>query len=184
MNFPSPEMSKLIKPPLVQLFISFIYSESSELKTCIKKLKNNFGPLSLKSKIFKFNHSEYYKKEMGDNLNRKVIGFQNLIERDKLVEIKIFTNSLEEQFSFEERRTINLDPGYISGEHLILATGKGFYHRPYLGKGVYADLTLVYQQNSLRALEWTYPDYKSENMLGVFHKLRNIYTEKLKEGNY
>jgi hypothetical protein len=177
-------MSKLIKPPPVQLFIAFIYIESSELKTCIKNLENNLGPLSLKSKILEFKHSGYYKKEMGENLKRKVIGFQNLIERDKLVEIKIFTNSLEEQFSFEERRTINIDPGYISGEHLILATGKGFYHRPYLGKGVYADLTLVYQQKSFRALEWTYPDYNSDNMLGVFYKLREIYTEKLKEGNY
>lgn len=177
-------MSKLIKPPPVQLFIAFIYSESSELKKCIKKLENNFGPLSLKSKIFEFKHSEYYNKEMGDNLYRKVIGFQNLIERDKLVEIKIFTNSMEKQFSFEERRTINIDPGYISGEHLILATGKGFYHRPYLGKGVYADLTLVYQENRFRTLEWTYPDYNSKNMLGVFYKLREIYTEKLREGNY
>jgi len=177
-------MSNLTKPPPVKLFIAFIYSESSELKTCINKLENNYGPISLKSKILKFNHSEYYKKEMGENLSRKVIGFQNLIERDKLVEIKIFTNSLEEQFSFEERRTLNIDPGYISGEHLILATGKGFYHRPYLGKGVYADLTLVYQQNSFRGLEWTYPDYKSEDMLGVFYNLRKIYTEKLKEGKY
>lgn len=177
-------MSKLTKPPQVQLFMAFIYIESSEMKTCIEMLENNYGPLSLESKTLKFNHSEYYKKEMGENLNRKVIGFQNLIERDKLVEIKIFTNSLEEQFSVEGRRTINIDPGYISGEHLILATGKGFYHRPYLGQGVYADLTLVYQQNSFRTLEWTYPDYNSEDMLGVFYELRNIYTEKLREGNY
>ena len=118
--------------------------------------------MSFKSRILDFGHSDYYKKEMGNNLKRMVIGFKNLIERDRLVEIKIFTNSLEEQFSIEGMRTVNIDPGYISGEHLVLATGKGFYHRPYLGKGVYADLTLVYQQNKFRALEWTYPDYASE----------------------
>lgn len=176
-------MSKLKKPPPVLLFITFIFSESPGLNSCIKALKDEYGDLSLESKYMGFGHSQYYKNEMGENLKRIVIGFQNLIERDRLVEIKIFTNSLEDQFSIDGKRTINIDPGYISSEHLILATGKGFYHRPYLGKGVYADLTMVYQKNRFRALEWTYPDYTSEDMLEVFYKLRDIYTEKLKEGN-
>ena len=175
-------MSKLKKPPHVLLFISFIYRESPLLDSCIKILQKEYGELSFNSRELEFNHSDYYKEEMGDNLKRKVVGFKNLIERDRLVEIKVFTNSLEEKFSGDNRRIINIDPGYISGEHLILATGKGFYHRPYLGKGVYADLTLVYQQNKFRALEWTYPDYVSEDMIGFFNKLRNMYTEKLKEG--
>jgi len=176
-------MSKLLQPPPVLLFIAFIFEESSELDSCIKNLNEKYGELSFKSNKLEFSHSEYYKSEMGPNLNRIVIGFQNLIERDKLVGIKIFTNSLEEKFSIDGRRTINIDPGYISGEHLILATGKGFYHRPYLGKGVYADLTLVYQKNKFRALEWTYPDYVSEDMIGFFYELRKKYTDKLKEGN-
>ncbi len=177
-------MSKLKHPPPVLLFIAFIFGESAGIVSCIEDLEDEFGVLSFSGKDIEFQHSEYYEAEMGKNLKRKVIGFKNLIERDKLVEIKIFTNSLEEKYSSDERRTINIDPGYIAEEHLILATGKGFYHRPYLGRGVYADLTLVYQQNSFRPLEWTYPDYASEEMISFFYELRNIYTEKLKEGNY
>ena len=177
-------MSKLRQPPPVLLFITFIFCESSPMNNCIKILEDKYGKLAFNSRDLEFSHSDYYKKEMGDGLKRKVTGFQNLIERDRLVEIKNFTSSLEEKFSADGRRTINIDPGYISEEHLILATGKGFYHRPYLGKGVYADLTLVYQQNRFRALEWTYPDYTSEDMTGFFYELRKMYTDKLKEGNY
>lgn len=175
-------MSHLNEPPPVMLFTALIFRESSAIDSCISILSNKYGPLSFKSSQLDFGHSDYYTSEMGSGLKRMVTGFQNLIERDKLVEIKIFTNSLEEQFSSGGSRSVNIDPGYIAGEHLILATGKGFYHRPYLGRGVYADLTLVYQQNRFRALEWTYPDYASEDMIGFFIEMRKIYTEKLTEG--
>lgn len=175
-------MSKLTEPPPVLLFTAFIFRETSTLDSCITMLRDNYGPLAFESRILDFGHSDYYTPEMGNNLKRMVIGFKNLIERDRLVEIKIFTNLLEEQFSTEGNRSVNIDPGYIAGEHLILATGKGFYHRPYLGKGVYADLTLVYQQNGFRSLEWTYPDYASEEMIGFFIEMRKIYTQKLTEG--
>ena len=53
-----------------------------------------------------------------------------------------------------EKRKINIDPGYISLGNLVLATGKPFAHRPYLGSGIYADLTLVYQRGGFHPLEW------------------------------
>ena len=97
------------------------------------------------------------------------------------MEIKIFTNSLEEVFSYGGNRTINVDPGYIAQEHLILATGKGFSHRPYLGKGVYADLTLIYKANEYRTLEWTYPDYGNKEMRTLFKALRAEYVKQLEK---
>lgn len=176
-------MSILTKPAPVILFTSIIYSPSSGIDKIISVLENEYGDILIKSPDIEFNHSKYYQQEMGTGLKRKVMGFKKLIERDRLVEIKIFTTSLEKEFSIEGKRSANIDPGYISGEHLILATGKGFYHRPYLGNGVYADLTLVYQQGKFRSLEWTYPDYISEDMISFFIELRKSYTEKLKEGN-
>ena len=95
--------------------------------------------------------------------------------------VKTFTNKLEEFFSYEGNRTINIDPGYIAQEHLILATGKGYSHRPYLGSGVYADLTLKYVKDEYRTLEWTYPDYGKEEMRVLFKDLRNQYVNQLKK---
>lgn len=118
---------------------------------------------------------------MGTELSRIVITFKTLIKRDKLVKIKHFTNELERSFSTNGNRQINLDPGYIAPEHLIIATGKGYYHRPYLGRGVYADLTLVYQKKDFRPLKWTYPDYRTSKLRRIFKNLRETYMLELGE---
>ncbi len=128
-----------------------------------------------------FDYTGYYEEEMGTGLTRTLITYRKLIKREEIVELKIFTNKLEKVFSFENKRTVNIDPGYIAQEHIILATGKGFSHRPYLGRGVYADLTLVYTKDEYRALEWTYPDYGTAGMRELFRELRHKYADQLKE---
>lgn len=173
-------MSHLIEPVPVRLFISIIYKKKSHIEECISELIKNFGEVTYQSRKRRFDSTNYYENEMGKNLYRKVISFKELINRDKIVESKIFTCQLEEKYSNKEKRTINLDPGYIAPEHLILATGKGYYHRPYLGKGVYADLTLVYQENKYITLDWTYPDYKLDYMMEIFTKLRKDYLDQLR----
>ncbi|MGI9533922.1 MAG: DUF4416 family protein [Thermodesulfobacteriota bacterium] len=176
-------MSKLQEPPLVALFISIIFNEDSELDNCINDLLTEYGETELISSRFDFDFSDYYNEEMGNGLSRKFISFKKLISRDKIVDIKIYSNMLEEQYSTGGNRTINLDPGYLSAEHLVLSTGKGFSHRPYLNKGVYADLTLLYQDNKFKSLDWTYPDYKTEQIQNYFYELRKLYLNRLRKGN-
>lgn len=172
-------MSKLHEPPLVTLFFSIIFSNDSEFDNCINDLVNKYGDIELLSDKFSFEFSDYYNEEMGNALSRKFISLKKLISRDKIVDIKIHSNTLEEKYSIRGKRTINLDPGYLSAEHLILSTGKGFSHRPYLGRGVYADLTLLYKDNRFKSLEWTYPDYKTEQIQTYFYKLRKLYLGRL-----
>ena len=177
-------MSKLQEPPLVALFISIIFNKDSELENCINDLIAEYGEVELLSSRFDFGFSDYYNEEMGDDLSREFISFKKLISRDNIVEIKIYANYLEEKYSTKGRRTINIDPGYLSAEHMVLSTGKGFSHRPYLGKGVYADLTLLFQDNKFKSLEWTYPDYKTEQIQNYFYELRKLYLVRLREGNH
>ncbi len=127
-----------------------------------------------------FDFTDYYNREMGGGLRRIITSFNKLRGRELLVESKIFTSALEAAYSVEGRRQINIDPGYIAQEHLILATGKCYYHRPYLGSGVFADLTLVYKNKKYQSLEWTYPDYNTSEMKELFLKLRKRYIEDLK----
>ena len=176
-------MSKLNEPPLVSLFFSIIFNSDSEFDNCINDLVNEYGDIELWSDRFNFEFSDYYNEEMGNRLFRKFISFKKLINRDKIVDIKIYSNILEEKYSIKGKRTINLDPGYLSAEHLLLSTGKSFSHRPYLGQGVYADLTLLYQNNRFKPLEWTYPDYKTEQIQTYFYKLRKLYLHKLRKGH-
>jgi hypothetical protein len=64
--------------------------------------------------------------------------------------------------------------------HLILATGKGYAHRPYLRDGIYADLTLIYRDKSFHSLPWTYPDYAGEEVIGMLTRIRGKYLMQLK----
>jgi hypothetical protein len=75
---------------------------------------------------------------------------------------------------------VNIDPGYISLSHAILATTKGYAHRPYLRDGIYADLTLIYRNRSFQPLEWTYPDYRQDQIILLFNQFRKKYMEDLK----
>lgn len=176
-------MSTLKEPPPVKLFTSVLFNSIPDLTELQNKLAEEFGPTDFVSDRFYFTQTRYYEKEMGAGLKRMIIGFRNLIRREEIVGIKIRSNRIEDVFSDSQgNRSVNIDPGYIAAEHLILATGKGFYHRPYLGRGVYADLTLVYQNNNFKPLEWTYPDYLQDDVQKVFFRLRDNYLEKLNRG--
>jgi len=174
-------MSRLQEPSAVRLFMGLIYKPDSSIADLIEMLEEKLGAINFVSEGSPFNHSSYYEKEMGEGLIRKILTFEKLIRRTEIIQIKTFTNNMEKVFSYEGNRTINIDPGYIAQEHLILATGKGYSHRPYLGSGVYAELTLIYVNDEYRTLGWTYPDYGSEEMRVLFKDLRNQYVSQLKK---
>ncbi|MBI4006928.1 MAG: DUF4416 family protein, partial [Planctomycetes bacterium] len=77
-------------------------------------------------------------------------------------------------------RPINLDPGYISEAKLVLASTKDFSHRIYLGKGIYAEVTLQYRNEQYESLPWTFPDYRTQQYQQFFLRVRSLYKEKLK----
>ncbi|MFB0532614.1 MAG: DUF4416 family protein, partial [Desulfatiglandales bacterium] len=115
-------------------------------------------------------------------LCRRFISFSNLITPDSIVDIKLVTNTIENGHLVGRRRKINIDPGYISLERLVLASGKNYSHRIYLRKGIYADLTLVFHAGTFKPLAWTYPDYADEKIIGYFNVIRNGYLQYLRRG--
>src|SRR3990167_2746804 len=133
-------MSMPKEPNSVKLIISLITGDKGILKAVLKELEDKFGSIDFLSGSIKFNHTDYYTDEMGDNLFRKLISFEKLIKPETLSDIKLFTNSIENEHLAEGgKRIVNIDPGYISLEKLVLATGKNFAHRIYLRNGIYAD---------------------------------------------
>ena len=73
-------------------------------------------------------------------------------------------------------RRVNLDPGLITLERLVLASGKNFTHRVYLGQGIWADLTMIYNKKTgWVVLPWTFPDYATEDMKRRLTELRALY---------
>jgi hypothetical protein len=92
-----------------------------------------------------------------------------------LVAIKTATNQIEQHYSQTGKRRINIDPGYMLAERFVLASGKNFNHRIYIGDGIYADLTLIYQKGGFQQLPWTYPDYADKPMISFLKRVRSKY---------
>jgi hypothetical protein len=67
---------------------------------------------------------------------------------------------------------VNIDPGLLLPERLVLATTKAGSHRPYLGQGIYADVTLVFHKKTYQPLWWTYPDYSARETIVMLNRLR------------
>jgi len=120
---------------------------------------------------------------MGDIIDRVFFSFERLIEADRLPEIKRQTNQLEEELApllQSVKRPVNLDPGYIEQAKVILASTKNFYHRIYLGRGIFGEVTMHFKNNTFQFFPWTYPDYQSKDYQEFFLKLRHIYRSQLR----
>jgi hypothetical protein len=179
-------MGKPKEPQSAKLFMSLIgliASENDLFHKGLHDLCSIFGEADTISEKFPFDFTEYYTREMGKPLFRHFITFERLIPIPTLPDIKRTTNHLEEKYAtLNGNRRINIDPGYICLEHVILATTKGYTHRPYLRDGIYADLTLIYRSKSFQSLEWTYPDYRQEMVITLFNQFRKKYLEDLGGG--
>ena len=167
-------------PKLAKLVIGLFMKEKGLLVPVAKELSEKFGPVDMVSPWFPFNYTTYYAPEMGSPLFRRVLAFKPLIKQSALSEIKGITNGIEMRYSKNGKRRINMDPGYMLAERFVLATGKNYTHRIYIGKGIYADLTLIYTKGSFQKLPWTYPDYADKNMLEYLERVRNKYIYDLK----
>jgi hypothetical protein len=174
-------MGKAKEPKPAKLFMSLIASEDEILHQGVNNLCLSFGEVDFTSEKLTFRFTDYYAKEMGGDLFRRFITFKNLISIPLLPDMKQSTNRLEEKYATPVgNRRLNIDPGYICLEHVILATTKGYAHRPYLRDGIYADLTLICRNKSFQPLEWTYPDYRQEEVIRLFNQFRKKYVEDLK----
>ena len=178
-------MSRPKNPNLVKLITSLITGEGDIIKPVLKKLEAKLGSVDILSERLDFSHTDYYRGEMGERLFRKIASFEKLIKPDELADIKLFTNSVEDEYLKEDgKRAINIDPGYISMEKMVLASCKNFAHRIYLKKGIYADLTLIYKAGGFQSLEWTFPDYAKGNVKRLLQGIRERYMHQLQSGEF
>jgi hypothetical protein len=173
-------MGKLTSPEKVKLVIGFIFQDEGFLKKSEGILRRHFGPIDFESPILPFIHTDYYKKEFGSGLSKKLISFKKLIPSQRLAGIKILTNKIENKFSQKDLRKINIDPGYLTMAKLVLASTKDYSHRIHLNNGIFAEITLTYRNKNFQPHEWTYLDYRSEEYIRVFQQIRDIYAQQIK----
>lgn len=173
-------MSTPARPRPVKPVASLIAKDPGVIGEALEKMAEELGPVDFLSEEMAFDHTDYYSREMGSPLVRRVASFAEPVDPGKLPDMKLFTNRLEEEFSRGGKRRVNIDPGVLSPGSLVLATGKGYSHRIYLKDGIYADLTLMYKEGEYRPLEWTYPDYAGPRMREIFGNLRRIHLRRIR----
>ncbi len=174
-------MSHPKDPKPAKLIIGVFTNARDRISSVVPLLTNAFGPMDIISPWFVFADTRYYEREMGSGLQRRMMAFCRLIHPETLPDVKRQTNDMEQFFSQNGKRTINIDPGYLTHERFVLATGKNYTHRIYLSTGIYADLTLVYQRGEFQTLPWTYPDYAKDNIRSFLTRARHKYIMDLKE---
>jgi len=167
----------------VKLFVGVLVSNEKLIPRVDSQLSAIYGPVDYRSPILPFTFTDYYRHETGDEILRVLFSFERLIEADRLPEIKHRTNDLEAGFASGEsgvKRPVNLDPGYLEHAKVILASTKNFYHRLYLGEGIFGEVTMHFRNGTYEFFPWTYPDYKSSDYQAFFLELRNIYRRQLR----
>lgn len=165
----------------VKLVASLLSARKERIAEALRGLAETCGEPDYIGPCRTFSYTDYYQDELGSPLFRRFASFERLVAPESLPDVKLRSNELEERLADEGRRTVNIDPGYLSQAHLILATCKGYTHRPWLRDGVYADLTLLYQERRFQPLPWTYPDYAAEEAREMFRTLRERYVLQLKQ---
>lgn len=146
-----------------------------------QELQERFGPVDYETPPLAFDHTDYYADELGAPLFRRLLGFARPVPLDGLVEVKLWTNEAESEHARSDKsRRVNLDPGVLTLERLVLASGKNFTHRVYLGRCVWADLTMIYnKRQGWVTLPWTFPDYATGDMKRRLTELRALYKTSL-----
>lgn len=168
-------------PKPAKLVIGLFMKEKLLLDKIATELIDLFGSIDTVSSWFSFDYTDYYEPEMKAPLFRRMLTFKELVRQSALAEIKILTNEIESNYSRENKRRINIDPGYMLKERFVLATGKNFSHRIYIGKKIYADLALIYTKGDFKKLPWTYPDYSDQKMLSFLRQVRKKYITDLEK---
>jgi len=159
-------MAEAAEPPAVKLICGMIAANTKLFDEALGPLTDAFGPADLISDTMDFDLTDYYNGEMGSPLYRRFVAFADLVNPEFLAAAKLAANNIERRFAAARSpkappRPINLDPGYVTPAKLVLASMKNFSHRIYLGRGVYAEITLIYRKDGWHSLQWTFPDYAS-----------------------
>ena len=177
-------MWKLKEPRPAKLIVGILASNHQCLHAAAELVTRKLGGADIASEVWPFDKTDYYKGQTGPRILRQFLSIEKLVDPGRLAKIKLQTNKLEQKLAKALKlplpRPVNLDPGIIEPSKLVLATTKNYSHRIYIGKNMYAEVTLIYDKGSWKPLDYTYPDYRQQCYFDFFEKVRTRLLEQLK----
>ena len=168
-------------PELVKAFVAVLGSDDQRMEAAVEALVPAWGPLDLRSQTFSFGHTDYYEAEMGADLRRQFFAFERLVDPGLLPDLKDQAAQLEDELAKDGRRPVNLDPGYLDYNKVVLASYKPGGQKIYMRDGVYADLVLLYERGTFTPFIWTFPDFVGPDYGPVLLELRRLYRRQRRQ---
>ena len=167
---------------VLRILAAFSRDEKA-LTWAVTRGEEQWGACALASPVFEFTETDYYSASMGGPLLKAFWAFKTLAAPAELAQWKLQTNLWETEFAQQHPsdvvRPLNLDPGYLTLGKLVLASTKDHAHRIYLQHGIYAEVTLGYRNRGWHNWEWTYPDYRREDVQAFFLSCRDYLRSEL-----
>ena len=123
-----------------------------------RELEAAIGNVSFFSETSPFSLTDYY-DGISPTLFRTFVCFAGFYSAGDLPDLKMTTCAVERRS--RTPRCVNLDPGYVNGSRLVLASTKDHAHRIYLRNGIFAEVTLRYRFKKWVSFDYTFPDFAS-----------------------
>ncbi|MDH3443304.1 MAG: DUF4416 family protein [Deltaproteobacteria bacterium] len=173
------------EPKPAKYFVALLSPEIDLLSAVEKDLSVVLGNVDVRSETLSWTASKFYENEMGVGLLRRFLSFERLMSPEKLADIKLATQGVEERYrrvySAGGGRRVNLDPGYLEAGKVVLASTKNASQRIFLRGGVFAEATLLYYGGEFHACAYTYLDYQWPETLRFLKICRDCYLEQLRQ---
>lgn len=172
-----------IKPfEKVKLVTGIMYTKDEYYEEALSKLITLYGDVDSETDEYYFSsYSVFYDSEMNGTVKKRFLSFKTLIDPGWLSGIKRETNKIEDEFSTNGMRNVNIDPCILTHGAFIMATTKGASFRIPLSDGIYGDLSLVYANKMWSDFYWTYSDVKSVDIKGYLALVRHMYLVERKD---
>ena len=167
-------MGRIAPVQPVTPILGVLFRDAAVVDDAMMWVEHVMGDVSYSSEIWPFDLTDHYEPEMGSDLKRQFYVFEPLADPSLLSHWKVQTNLLEEQAAerFGEKRPLNLDPGYVTGAKLVLASVKGLAHRVYVGQGISAEVTMSFKDGAWVKRDYTFPDFSAGRYDAFFSKVR------------
>lgn len=141
----------------VKLIVGVLYPDEALWTWTKNALTALWGSPEDESAPYLFSSLTDYYADIAPVLFRRFLSFQTLRDAGELQEWKISACETEKRSGTP--RKVNVDPGYVNGARLVLASTKDHAHRIYIGGGIHAEVTLRYRRKRWTPFDYTFPDF-------------------------
>lgn len=177
----SPKSERLTA---VKLIAGLLYpSDASETKAwTVERLSHVLGEIERESVDYVWDYTGYY-RDISPALTRCFFSFKGLMHPMGLPDWKRIAVKIEHDSAEPEGagRRVNVDPGYLDGARLVLASTKDNAQRIYLRDDIYAEVTMCRGASGWEKFRHTFPDFKSGVYDDFFDAVRSDWRRDVRE---